>query len=184
MDQSEKTMMENIKKNTGKPFDYWVGLVQKKNFAKHGEILKFLKDEHGFTHGYANFVAHKSKGSDAKSAGDTDSLIEKQYKGKEHFRTIYDNLIDEIKKFGNDLEIAPKNAYVSIRRKKQFAILQPATKTRFEVQLNLKGQNAGGILESINTPNAMCSHKINLDENSKVSKEMIGWLKAAYDKAG
>ena len=183
MDQAEKTMRENIQKNTGKSFEYWVGLVQKKNFAKHGEILKFLKEEHGFTHGYANFVAHKSKGSDAKSAGDTDSLIEKQYKGKEHFKPLYDNLIEEIKKFGSDIEIAPKNAYVSLRRKKQFAILQPATKSRFEVQLILKGQKPQGILESISTPNAMCTHKINIDEKSKVSKEILGWLKAAYDKA-
>ena len=92
-------------------------------------------------------------------------------------------MIEEIKKFGNDIEIAPKNAYVSLRRKKQFAILQPATKSRFEVQLILKGQKPQGILESISTPNAMCTHKINIDEKSKVSKEILGWLKAAYDKA-
>lgn len=184
MDQAEKTMMDNILKNTGKSFEYWLDLVKKKSFAKHGEIIKFLKEEHGFTHGYANLVAHKAKGSDAGSTDDTSILIDKQYKGKEHFKPLYDSLIAEINKFGKDIEIAPKNAYVSLRRKKQFAILQPATKSRFEVQLNLKGQTPGGVLESISAPNAMCTHKINLDEKSKVSKEILGWLKAAYEKAG
>lgn len=184
MDQAEKTMMDNILKNTGKSFEHWLDLVKKKGFAKHGEIIKFLKEEHGFTHGYANLVAHKSKGSDAGSSDDAGLLIEKQYKGKEHFKPLYDTLIAEINQFGKDIEIAPKNAYVSLRRKKQFAILQPATKSRFEVQLNLKGQEPQGILESIAAPNAMCTHKINLDEKGKVSKEILVWLKAAYDKAG
>jgi predicted transport protein len=183
MDQAEKTMMDNIQKNTGKSFDHWLGLVKKKNFAKHSEIVKFLKEEHGFTYGYASLVALKSKGTDAGSA-DSTTLIEKQYKGKEHFKPLYDNLISEIKKFGKDVEIAPKNSYVSLRRKRQFAILQPATKTRFEVQLNLKGEPATGLLESISAANAMCTHKINLDEKSKVSKEVIKWVKTAYDKAG
>ncbi len=183
MDSADKTMMENIQKNTGKSFDYWIELVRKKNFAKHNEIVKYLKEEHGFTYGYASLVALKSKGTDAGSV-DSSTLIEKQYKGKEHFKPLFDNLITEIKKFGSDVEVAPKTTYVSLRRKRQFAILQPAAKTRFVIQLNLKGVPAAGILESIASPNAMCTHKINLDENRKVSKEVIKWIKTAFDRAG
>lgn len=78
--------------------------------------------------------------SDASSADNQDDLITKQYKGKEHLKPFYDKLISEIQSFGNDIEIAPKNSYVSLRRKKQFATLIPATKTRFEIGINLKGQ--------------------------------------------
>jgi len=73
---------------------------------------------------------------------------------------------------------------VSLRRKKQFAILQPATKTRFEIGINLKGQEPKGKLEAISSTNAMCSHKINLSDISDIDKEIIGWLKTAYDNAG
>ncbi|MEZ4821823.1 MAG: DUF5655 domain-containing protein [Ignavibacteria bacterium] len=108
---------------------------------KHGEILKFLKEQHGLTHGFANLISLKARGTDAGSAENKSDLIEKQrYKGKEHFKPIYDKLISGIKKFGNDIEIAQKNANVSLRRKKQFALLEPATKTRFEIGINLKGQ--------------------------------------------
>ena len=108
MDQAEQTMIDNLHKNTGKTLHQWMDIVQKKNFGKHGEIMKFLKEEHSFTHGFANFVALKSRGADAGSVENKNELIEKQYKGKEHLKHIYDRLMDEISKFGADIEIAPK----------------------------------------------------------------------------
>ena len=184
MDKATQTMIDNLHKNTGKSLEQWISILKKENFAKHGEAMKFLKETHNLTHGFANLIAHKDKGSDADSAENIDDLVEKQYIGKEHFKPLYDRLLNEIKKFGNDIEIAPKNAYVSLRRKKQFALLQPATKTRFEIGIILKGQEPKGRLEAINSANAMCSHKINLSDISDIDMEIIGWLKLAYDRAG
>lgn len=184
MDQAEITMIDNLHKNTGKRLEEWISIVQKKGFAKHSEIIKFLKDEHGFTHGFANLVAHKAKGSDAGSVDDKDSLVEKQYAGKESLKPVYEKLLAEVLKFGDDIEVAPKNAYVSLRRKKQFGSLQPATKTRFEIGLSLKGLPGGGMLEEITIPNSMFSHKIKLESLNDLNAEMISWLRKAYDNAG
>lgn len=183
MDQAEKTMAENLQKISGKSLEEWIGLVKQTNFSKHGEILKFLKEQHGITHGYANFIAHKALGSDAGSAENTDDLIEKQYVGKEHFQPLYEKLMNEIRQFGDDVEVAPKNAYVSLRRKRQFAILNPVTKTRFEVGINLKGQDQDGILEIITAANSMCTHKIKLESESDLTPEVLSWIRRAYDKA-
>lgn len=183
MDQALQTMIENLHKKTGKTLEQWITIVKKENFAKHGEVIKFLKDTHGLTYGYANLVAHRVSGSVTDSNENKDDLIEKQYKGKEHFRPLYDRLLGEVKKFGPDVEVAPKNAYVSLRRKKQFAILQPATKTRFEIGINLKGHAPEGKLEAITAANAMCSHRINLEGTTKIDNEILGWLKQAYDHA-
>ncbi len=184
MDKAEKTMIENLHKNTGKTLEQWMSLVKKEKFEKHGQIVKFLKDKHGFTHGFANLVALKVRGTDAGSAENTDDLIEKQYKGKEHFRPLYEKIVAEVRKFGTDVEIAPKNASVSLRRKKQFALLQPATKTRFEIGINLKGQKPKGKLEAVTAANAMCSHRINLTDGKDFDDEVRNWLKQAYEHAG
>ncbi len=176
-------MIENLYRNTGKTLEQWVAIARKENFAKHGEIVKFLKETHGFTHGFANLVALKTKESDAGPAKSTDDLITGQYSGKEHFKPVYNRILAEIQTFGNDVEIAPKNAYVSLRRKKQFATLQPATKTRFEIGINLKGQEPEGKLEA-EKPNSMCSHKINIAGIGDIDKEVIDWIKAAYENAG
>ncbi len=184
MDKGTQTMIDNLQKNTGKTLEQWIEIVNNQEILKHGEIIKFLKEQHSLTHGFANLIAHKAKGTDAGSASNEDDLITKQYQGKENLKPLYDKLMGEIQKFGKDLEIAPKNAYVSLRRKKQFAILQPATKTRFEIGINLKGEAQTGKLEAINSANAMCSHKINLTDIKDIDAEVIQWLKTAYDKAG
>jgi len=183
MDKATQTMIENLHKNTGKTLEQWIDIVNSQNFAKHGEIIKFLKDTHGLTHGLANLIAHKTKGSDAGSAENLDDLITKQYQGKEHFKPIYDKLLSEIQTYGKDVEIAPKNTYVSLRRKKQFAILNPATKTRFEIGINLKGQVPKGKLEA-EKPNSMCSHKIKITDIKDIDKEVIDWIRTAYENAG
>lgn len=182
MDQATQTMIANLNEKTGKSLEEWIGIVKDEKFDKHGQIVKYLKEIHGFTHGFANLVAHKARESDAGSVENKDDLITSQYKGKEHFKPIYDKLIETIQSFGSDIEIAPKKAYVSLRRNKQFATLKPATKTRFEIGINLKGQEALGKLEA-EKPNAMCSHKINLSSIDDVDEEILEWIKAAYEKA-
>jgi predicted transport protein len=182
MDNPTSAMIENLKVKTGHSLDEWKKLIAKKNFVKHGEIVKFLKEEHQVTHGYASEIALKVLASDAASATDTDDLIENQYTGKEHLRLYYEKLIAEIQKFGGEFEIAPKKTYVSLKRKKQFVILNPASKTRFEIGFNLKGVEPKGKLEA-EKPNGICSHKINLSAITEIDKEVIAWIKMAFDNA-
>jgi len=184
MDKATQTMIENLHRNTGKTLEQWMEVVRKEDLKKHGEVINFLKETHGLSYGFANLVAHKAKGSDADSVENKDDLIGKAVQGKEHFLPVYLKLMEEIKKFGSDIETAPKNSYVSLRRKKQFAILQPATKTRFEIGINLKGQAPEGKLEAISSPNAMCSHRINIINAGDIDKEIVDWLRKAYENAG
>jgi predicted transport protein len=183
MEKAVVSMFENLKEKTGHSLDEWKSLIATQNFSKHGEILKFLKETHGVTHGYASEIALKVLGSDAASATDTDELIVNQYKGKEHLKAFYDKLIAEIQQFDGAFEIAPKKAYVSLKRKKQFIILNPASKTRFEIGFNLKGVEATGKLQN-EKPDGICSHKISLSDINEIDKEVIDWIKMAYDKAG
>ncbi|MBD3299656.1 MAG: DUF4287 domain-containing protein [candidate division Zixibacteria bacterium] len=183
-EQMADAMVANCKEKTGKTVDQWVKIASKSGLKKHGEIVKSLKAEHGLTHGYANLVAHKTLKSDAGSASDGDSLIEAQYAGdKAALRPIYDTLIKIITGFGEDVELAPKKTYVSVRRNKQFAIIQPSTKTRVDVGINLKGTEPTARLEKSGSFNAMVSHRVRLESKSDVDAELKKWLKAAYEAA-
>ena len=123
-------MVANMKEKTGKTLTQWLAVAKKTGAAKHGELVKALKADHGLTHGYANLVAHKHLKSDAGSkAADGTDLVAAQYLGpKENLKPIYDAVIKAVNKFGKDVEVAPKKSYVSLRRNKQFALVQPSTR--------------------------------------------------------
>ena len=61
MDKALQTMIDNMPEKTGKSLAEWIKILQSKNFAKHGESVKYLKSEHGVTHGFANTIVSLSK---------------------------------------------------------------------------------------------------------------------------
>ncbi|MHC2991861.1 phosphoribosylformylglycinamidine synthase [Pontibacter sp. HJ8] len=183
MDQAVQTMLDNLQKNTGKSLEEWKQVVLTSGLQKHNDIIKFLKTEHGFTHGFANMVALKFRGTDAGSAESSEQLVEKQYQGKENLLPLYEKLVAELKKFGQDVVLAPKNAYVSVRSKKQFALLQPSTKTRLDVGINLKGIEPEGKLEKSGSFNSMCTHRVRLETMDDITPELLSWLRAAFEQA-
>jgi hypothetical protein len=101
-------MAANLQKNTGKSLDQWISLVKKTGLQKHGEMMKWLKGEQGLTHGFANFVALKTRGADADSAENKEDLVAVQYQGKEQILPLYEKLKAAMIAFGPDVEVAPK----------------------------------------------------------------------------
>lgn len=184
-EEMEASMIANLAEKTGKDLAAWRKIAKASGLAKHGELVKHLKAEHGLTHGYANLVAHKHLASDAGSqqAADVD-LVAAQYAGaKAGLRPIHDAIWKAVSRFGKDVEAAPKKAYVSLRRSKQFAIVQPSTKDRVDVGINLKGAAPTARLEASGSFNAMVSHRVRVTTASEVDAELLGWLKQAYEQA-
>ncbi len=179
----EEKMVKNLEEKTGKSIAEWIAIAKASGETKHMAIIKYLKTEHALTHGYANLIVHYAKQSHA-GASEDDDLITSQYSGKESLKPIFDQLMMEIKAFGDDLEIAPKKAYVSLRRKKQFALIQPSTKTRVDLGIKLQDVEPKGTLESAGKWNTMVSHRVRLSSTDDIRPEVIDWLKMAYDAAG
>jgi hypothetical protein len=165
----------------------WKRVVQGLGPMKHGEVVKTLKEKHGLGHGYANLVAHHAKGaleSSGTSAASGDELVDAMFAGeKAALRPMYEQIVSAAAKFGADMEVSPKKTYVSLRRSKQFALIQPTTKTRLDVGINLKGVAPAGRLEASGSFNAMVSHRVRVEKAGDVDKALLGWLKDAYDRA-
>jgi hypothetical protein len=184
-DEMRRDMIANLKEKTGKTLAEWLKVIGASKRSKHGEIVALLKGEHGVTHGYANQIALEAlRPADAPAAG-SDALVEAQYAGpKAALRPIYDALVAMVGKLGDDVELSPKKGYVSLRRAKQFGLIQPSTATRVDVRINLKGQPPTGRLETSGSFNAMVSHRVRVTSVAEVDAELEGWIRRAYEAAG
>jgi hypothetical protein len=180
------TQIANIEKKTGKSLAELRELIAGRGPAKHGEIRAWLAEHFGLGHGDANTLTHLALGSDGASAAagkSGDEVLDEIYSGKKaHQRPIHERLMAAIETFG-DFEIAPKKGYVSLRRKKQFAMLGPKTNDRFELGLNLKEEVDHPRVKAM-PPGGMCHYVAALTSADEVDDGLVAVIRRAYDAAG
>ncbi len=182
VDDTTAKMRLNLQTSTGKSFAAWISVARSLGTSKHSDIVAYLKTAGPMGHGYANMIALESRKSDVVAEEDP---IDALFAGnKIALRPIYDAISKTINTFGRDIEFAPKKGYVSLRRAKQFALLQPSTAQRLDVGINLKGMAPIGKLEAAGTWNGMVSHRVRIESAEEFNKDVMLWLKQAYDQAG
>ena len=185
LDKAVQTQLENIQKKTGKSLAELAAVAQKSGLTKHGELRDMFKEKFGLGHGDANSLVHailKSDGTRAAEGKSDDAVLDEIYTGaKAAQRPIHEALMKHIDKLG-EFEIVPKKGYVSLRRKKQFAMIGPKTNTRFEVGINAKDLKKSPRL--VEQPKgSMCNYIVALTDASEVDAELAGWIKSAYEGA-
>lgn len=179
MDKALQTMISNMPEKTGKTIENWFQILDEKNIEKHSDAVKYLKTEYAVTHGFANTIVTLSKEKNAPK----EDLIFNQYSGKELLIPIYETLLSSVREFGEDVLISPKKGSVSLIRKKQFALIKPATKTRIDLGLKLKDVEVQGCLENSGPFGTMCTHRLQLQSVSDVDAEVVKWLLLAYKQS-
>jgi hypothetical protein len=185
VDKALETQLKNLQARAGKSLDELFAIIRKSGLTKFGEIREMLKTDLGMGHGDANTLVHafnEATSESKKPETDGDPLDAIYTGAKAGLRPIHEKLMIAISKFG-PFEIAPKKAYVSVRRKKQFATIGPATNTRVEVGLNMKGVPGTSRLIAL-PPGGMCQYKINVIQAGEVDSELIAWIRQAYEGAG
>ena len=179
MEKALQTMIDNMPEKTGKSLEEWKVILKEKAFVKHSEGVKYLKTEHGVSHGFANTIVTLCKEENSSPQ----DLVTAQYKGKENLLPIYTELITFAKSLGDDVTITPKKGSVSIIRKRQFILIKPATKTRIDLGFKLKDKAINERLENSGPFGSMCTHRVQLSEVSQVDNQLKSWIQEAYDKS-
>jgi hypothetical protein len=186
LDQAVQTQLNNIQKKTGKSFEELTSLVHESKLSKHSEIRAMLMRELGLGYGDANSLVHAVLQSDGQRQAEDKNekdVLEEIYSGaKAALRPIHETVLKEIVKFG-EFETLPKKGYISLRRKKQFAMLGPATNTRVELGLNAKDLPPAERLLA-QPKGSMCNYIIKLTDASQVDAELVAWVKSAFESAG
>jgi hypothetical protein len=187
--QAAQAQIDNIQKKTGKTFAELSALVMSSGLTQHSQIREMLMRELALGYGDANALVHAVLQSDgtrnAEAKGlDTDAILDEIYSGpKAALRPIHEALMAEIATFG-EFETLPKKGYVSLRRKKQFAMIGPATNTRVDVGINSKDLQPADARLLEQPKGSMCNYIVRVTDAAQVDSTLLGWLKSAFESAG
>ena len=188
------TQMRNIQVKTGKTIAALHAALAAAGLSKHAEKRSWLMAQFKLGHGDANAVVNvqgptyaavlaalgDAPPASAAPAGDPLDAI---YSGnKAHLRPLHDAVMAVVTALGPH-ELAPKKTYVSLRRKKQFAMVGPATQALIEIGLNAKDLPPHARLKAV-PPGGMCAFTLRLGQAAEIDADVRGWLKAAFAAAG
>lgn len=180
-DSQRQTQLDNIQAASGMSIDDFSKAIRSSGLERHGEMVAFLKREHGLTHGNANLIAHIVREELAGGPAPAEVLLDAQYDGaKAALRPIYDALLAVARSLGPDVEVVVQKTGVSFRRHKQFAVVQAPSSKRVQLGLNLPVTPAD---QRVTATSGMCSHRVDLTSLEDVDQAMRIWLGEAYAAA-
>jgi hypothetical protein len=183
VEEGLQAQIRNIEATYGRSIDDWIKLIGARGRARHGEIVAWLKAEHGLTHGAANRVALVALAANEPEPAGSDREAALYAGAKSALLPVHAGLMDAVRSLGPDIEVAPKKGYLSIRRRKQFAMIKPAA-GHVDLGLILPDRAATDRLESAATFNALFTHRIRVRTVDEIDGELRAWLASAYTLAG
>ena len=182
--QGLQAQIRNIEATYGKPMSEWTGIISASGLTKHTDVVNMLKNDYGMTHGAAHRVSLVAREQAAGPAGPGSDPVSALYTGKKaSLRPLHDALMTTIQAFGDDIETAPKKGYLSLRRRKQFAMIQPSAAGRIDLGLILRDVPPDARLESAQGFNALFTHRVRLTSTADIDPQLTAWLQRAYDRA-
>jgi hypothetical protein len=175
--------LDTVKKKTGKTPDDFKKLAQEKGLDTYKAVVAWLKTDFELGHGHANAIAHVILEGDKPKETDEEGIAKHFSGAKASWRKPYDDLLEKVNQFGNDIRVAPTSTYLSLLRKdKKFAVVQIGGK-RMDIGIKLKGTPVEGRFEESGAWNSMVTHRVQIDDPKQIDAEIMSWLRKAYDKA-
>lgn len=176
VEEGIRSQLRNIEKTYGRTIDELVAIVADSKLVKHTDVVAMLTQRYGLAHGAAHRVSLVARSRSAETKPEAVDGLAPELKD------VYARLLERITSLGDDMEQAPKRGYVSLRRRKQFAMLQPGARW-INLGLVLPRHAPAGRLESAAKWNALFTHRVRVATLAEIDRELETWLRSAYAAA-
>jgi hypothetical protein len=188
--QSPEDMMAavtaSMKERTGRTIEEWVALVEQSgpDPLDQKAVRGWLKQTHGVPQNSQWAIAFAA----AEKAGwvqpTVEEYVDQQYAGaKAPLRPVFDRLRAVAESLGDDVSVEGRGGYTPFVRRRQFAAVAAATRTRVDLGLRFTDAPSSGLLKPGTGP-GQSTHKVGLAAVEDVTAEVEGLLRAAYDQNG
>lgn len=187
-----RAILENLPEKSGRPLDEWLRLIRKSGPSGEKEIREWLGKEHKVGGTTAWMIAERAVGKRAEYTDPEAYLkaaagyVEAMYAGpRAELRSIHDALVRLGTSLGRDVKVCPCKTIVPLYRNHVFAEIKPATNSRVDFGLALRGAK-GRIPKRVASTGGLekgdrITHRIPLTSAEEIDAELKTWLKVAFD---
>lgn len=190
-----QAIVGNLPQKTGRSLEEWIDMLDSGAPAGEKARREWLKVEHGLGGTTAKLIAERSVGEGTEHSDPAAYLraaavyVEAMYTGgKAGLRPLHDSLIELVRSLGADVKICPGKTIVPLYRNHVFAQIRPATRSRIDLGLALRGSPSASAARLIETGGLekgdRITHRIALSELSDIDDEVREWLALAYELDG
>lgn len=176
----------SMKERTRRTVEEWVALVADGGVDPLDQkaVRRWLKAEHGIPQNSRwaiAFAAARAAGWEPPTA---EEYVDDQYVGpKAALRPIFDGVRAILEDLGDDVTMEGRSTYMPFVRRRQFAAVQAATRSRVDVGLRFVDPPDSELLIPANAP-GQATHKLSLTSVDDVTDEVAELLTTAYEQNG
>ena len=179
----EQEFIVNLKSSTGKALSEWMKVVATSSMTKRNEILKWLKEKHGFGHMNAALLAGIYLNGGKPAYGSTAELLDNQFVKAQEMRPLYESLTAFVKKHFPDSTVQPKKTYVSILEKREFAAVNIKPKElRIGLDLGDRAFDESVTKSKLSGPMPRISHMLVLTDKAQLNSDLVELLQLSHQR--
>ncbi|RPI44411.1 MAG: DUF4287 domain-containing protein [Bacteroidetes bacterium] len=179
----EREFIHGLGSSTGKDLEGWISSLNESGLEKRNDLIKWLKEKHGFGHMYASLLAGiYFNGGKPVYASEKD-LLDNQFEGNTHMRTLYEELKQAIMNWDPATEFIIKKTYVSVCRKREFAAINIRKgEIRLGMDLGEMPFEQGIEKARLTGPMTRISHMVVIRDNSGIDGKIFRLLETTRNR--
>jgi hypothetical protein len=177
----------SLRERTGRSLEEWLAVVERggPDPLDQRAVRAWLRDEHGVPQNSQWAIATAA----AERAGwvrpDVEGYIDGQYAGaKAGLRPIFDGLREIAEGLGDDVSVEGRGGYTPFVRRRQFAAVRAATRTRVDLGLRFERPPRSPLLAAAKSGLGQSTHKVGLASVEEVTADVAALLREAYEQNG
>lgn len=177
----EKEFINGLKITTGKDLKGWMSEIDGLGEKKRNDIIKVLKEKHGFGHMNASLLVGLHANGGKPVYASTDELLDNQFAKAPDMRSLYDEFIAFVEKNFPGTTILPKKTYVSIVDNREFGAINIKPKElRIGFDLGDRPFDDKAEKAKLTGPMPRISHMVVVTDASQLDKKIVDLLKTSH----
>lgn len=179
----EEEFINGLKTDTGKDLKSWLSLIAGCGIEKRNDIIKWLKDEHGFGHMYANLLMGIYLNDGKPVYSSEQNLLDNQFEKYQEMRPLFEEVQKAILSWDDTVDFIAKKTYVSITKKREFAAISiKKGEVRLGMDLGDRPFDALAEKAKLTGPMPRISHMVVIRDKSDLTKQVFELLETSKNR--